>query len=51
MELVQLLYLEYIYKFFLRLYDQRLYKGRDYDIVNIKTKENTFVFIYKTTDI
>ncbi len=46
-ELVQLLYFEHIYKFFLRLYNQRLCRGNDYDIVDIKTKKDIFVFIYK----
>ncbi len=48
---VQFFYFKYLYKFFLCLYDQRLCKGCDYDIVDIETKEDIFVFIYKVTDI
>jgi len=50
-EFVQLLHLEHTYKLFLCLYDQRVRRSYDYNIVDIKTKEDIFIFIYKATDV
>ncbi len=50
-EFAQLFYLEYIYKLFFYLYNQRVYRGYDYNVVDIETKENIFVFIYKAIDV
>ncbi len=50
-ELTQLLHLKYPYKLFFRLYDQRFYKNHNHNIVDIKTKKYSFIFIDKTIDI
>ena len=50
-ELIQLLHFKYPYKFFLRLRDQCFRRSCNYNVVDIKIKKYSFIFIDKTTDV